>query len=230
VGVARLFAHSLTYIRGAAPRMPPSRTALPHAHQIRYPPLAPTTAHLPLSSSSLFRDTDAWVQWHYSHPRIGCIIDRHEFTRNAPDTWVHILHLFLSATWTATAVRRSYSRAQCQYTLAGGGVVNARSPRISGSDFRAGSRLETKLYVARRGGPTAPRGRRSFHSSPVKLFSRPPIPPTTHLPFLSLCLTVSLRPSKLLWFQTQPRGSRDQGARERDAASVPPEIETVARV
>lgn len=106
VGVARLFAHSLTYIRGAAPRMPPSRTALPHAHQIRYPPLAPTTAHLPLSSSSLFRDTDAWVQWHYSHPRIGCIIDRHEFTRNAPDTWVHILHLFLSATWTATAVRR----------------------------------------------------------------------------------------------------------------------------
>jgi hypothetical protein len=113
------------------------------------------------------------------------------------------------------------SRAQCQYTLAGGGVVNARSPRISGSDFRAGSRLETKLYVARRGGPTAPRGRRSFHSSPVKLFSRAPIPPTTHLPFLSLsdCLRPSLEASLVSDATPRVAGSRSQraGRSERSA-------------
>lgn len=192
------------------PRMPPSRPAPPHPYQIRYPPLAHHIRSPPTSSSPP-RDTDAWVQWHHvppTVPRISCIKNHHEFTRNVPDTWVRVLPL---------SCQRHGRQRQC------GARTYSRVRRLVGSDagdpsrqrLRAGPRVETKLGRGE-GRAHRQRGRRDFHSfPPVKLFSRAPIPPTTpthhpFLPFLSLSRSFSDFRRNLAGSRSQPEGGRTQ--------------------
>lgn len=182
---AAFFAHVRTRCR-SFPRMPPSRPAPPHPYQIRYPPLA---HHIwsPPTSSSPPRDTDAWVQWHHvppTVPRISCIKNRHEFTRNVPDTWVRVLPL---------SCQRHGRQRQC------GARTYSRVRRLVGSDAGDPSRqprVETKLGRGE-GRAHRQRGRRDFHSfPPVKLFLARTH--STHHPHPSPLPSFPLSVSKLL--------------------------------